>query len=182
MNIPTVEIDPTKTTTKFWDCECIDGYIHPADASICEVCNCTSIHDEQPDSRIVEVISGGYADRYIDECTIKYIEDISKSSLPIGLATPLFRSVAKIVVIEKLYHKNVFSIFTNVVEQYLTDKVIYVPSGVNGWGLDNWIDDNIFIAEVYRRQTYKVLYFINNSRWNDLRIVLSYFGLKIRII
>lgn len=42
-----------KTTEAFWDCECKDNYIHPANEPRCDRCGCSC--DEQPDSRVEEV-------------------------------------------------------------------------------------------------------------------------------
>jgi hypothetical protein len=46
------------TTDKYWDCECLNNYIHPKSQKTCFKC-CTS-SDEQPDSRVSEVIAGGF--------------------------------------------------------------------------------------------------------------------------
>lgn len=46
------------TTEKYWDCECLDGFIHPKSQKTCFKC-CTRA-DEQPDSRISEVLAAGF--------------------------------------------------------------------------------------------------------------------------
>jgi hypothetical protein len=43
-----------RLTPLFWDCECVDDYIHPASQEVCLACNTT--RDEQPDSRVEEVL------------------------------------------------------------------------------------------------------------------------------
>jgi len=43
-----------KTTSKYWDCECLDFYIRPAKQDKCD--DCGTVREEQPDSRIEEVI------------------------------------------------------------------------------------------------------------------------------
>jgi|GEM_PF-2737835 len=40
-------------TPDFWDCECIDDYIHPKTKRLCD--RCGAVADEQPDSRVNEV-------------------------------------------------------------------------------------------------------------------------------
>ena len=51
------EID-IKTTEKYWDCECKENYIHSKEQKVCF--NCGAIVDNQPDSRIDEVIKCGF--------------------------------------------------------------------------------------------------------------------------
>jgi hypothetical protein len=46
------------TTDKFWDCECLTNFIHPKSQKTCFKC-CTRA-DEQPDSRVSEVLAEGY--------------------------------------------------------------------------------------------------------------------------
>jgi hypothetical protein len=46
------------TTDKYWDCECLENFIHPKSQKTCFKC-CTR-EDEQPDSRISEVLSSGF--------------------------------------------------------------------------------------------------------------------------
>lgn len=43
------------TTSLYWDCECLEAYIHPAQVSVCE--DCDRYRDDQPDSRIDEVLA-----------------------------------------------------------------------------------------------------------------------------
>lgn len=47
-----------KTTEKYWDCECIDNFIHPKSQKECSICG--AIAGEQPDSRINEVVMQGF--------------------------------------------------------------------------------------------------------------------------
>jgi hypothetical protein len=47
-----------QTTPLYWDCECDDNYIHARDVSHCTVCGSNS--QEQPDSRINEVLAAGF--------------------------------------------------------------------------------------------------------------------------
>ncbi len=42
-----------ETTEKYWDCECIQNYIHLKSKTECLICGAR--HDEQPDSRVNEV-------------------------------------------------------------------------------------------------------------------------------
>jgi len=46
-----------KTTEEYWDCEYKDNYIHHKSQTLCHECNSTS--DEQPDSRVDEVLLHG---------------------------------------------------------------------------------------------------------------------------
>ena len=51
--------DPNSgTTPQYWDCECEDNYIHPSTQALCETCGVFG--DEQPDSRVDEVIARGF--------------------------------------------------------------------------------------------------------------------------
>lgn len=43
-----------RTTPKYWDCECKDFYIRPVRQDECGACS--AIREEQPDSRVEEVI------------------------------------------------------------------------------------------------------------------------------
>jgi hypothetical protein len=43
------------TTPLFWDCECMEDYIHPASESRC--LRCGAARDESPDSRVREVLN-----------------------------------------------------------------------------------------------------------------------------
>ena len=52
-----METNEIKTTEKYWDCECSHNYIHPKSQSVCEICGANS--EEQPDSRVDEVIRAG---------------------------------------------------------------------------------------------------------------------------
>jgi hypothetical protein len=42
------------TTCLFWDCECVEDYIHPANENECPICD--SKREDQPPSRVQEVI------------------------------------------------------------------------------------------------------------------------------
>lgn len=46
------------TTPEYWDCECLTNFIHPKSQKTCFKC-CTRA-DEQPDSRISEVLAEGF--------------------------------------------------------------------------------------------------------------------------
>jgi hypothetical protein len=46
------------TTDEYWDCECLNNYIHPKNQKTCFKC-CTKA-DEQPDSRVSEVLAAGF--------------------------------------------------------------------------------------------------------------------------
>jgi hypothetical protein len=43
------------TTPLFWDCECVNDFIHPRAQMMCEKCNKNRF--DQPDSRYIEVIA-----------------------------------------------------------------------------------------------------------------------------
>ena len=49
-----LEIEDTITTPLYWDCECRNNFIHPHCVSRCKHCGVYA--DEQPDSRIAEII------------------------------------------------------------------------------------------------------------------------------
>ena len=53
LNITVEKIGDVETTPDFWDCECVQNYIHLKKQSICGICK--AIADEQPDSRIDEI-------------------------------------------------------------------------------------------------------------------------------
>jgi len=42
-------------TDQYWDCECRKNYIHPASENVCTVCHAR--REEQPDSRVTEVLA-----------------------------------------------------------------------------------------------------------------------------
>ncbi len=46
------------TTEKYWDCECLKNFIHPKSQCRCDICG--TIAEEQPDSRISEVLAEGF--------------------------------------------------------------------------------------------------------------------------
>lgn len=45
-------------TSEYWDCECDTDYIHPSPQDKCEICDTT--REEQPDSRVNEVLEAGF--------------------------------------------------------------------------------------------------------------------------
>jgi len=46
------------TTNKYWDCECNKNFIHPKSQKMCYECGAHV--EDQPDSRISEVLSEGF--------------------------------------------------------------------------------------------------------------------------
>jgi len=50
-------INDVRTTEKYWDCECEHNFIHPKTQSKCGICG--ALAEEQPDSRINEVLMFG---------------------------------------------------------------------------------------------------------------------------
>jgi hypothetical protein len=48
--------DDCRTTPFYWDCECKENYTHPK-GIINECSKCGTTHEEQPDSRLNEVIA-----------------------------------------------------------------------------------------------------------------------------
>jgi hypothetical protein len=46
------------TTDQYWDCECEHNFIHPKECPICFKCG--AIKEEQPDSRVNEVLDLGF--------------------------------------------------------------------------------------------------------------------------
>jgi len=55
------------TTDKYWDCECDSDYIHPASEKTCQLCGAE--REEQPDSRLEEVLN------YLGETVIIKVRD-----------------------------------------------------------------------------------------------------------
>ena len=47
--------DGIQLTDKFWDCECLENYIHPCTEEKCPVC--WAERDTQPDSHVKEVVA-----------------------------------------------------------------------------------------------------------------------------
>jgi hypothetical protein len=45
------------TTSRFWDCECAEGYIHPKSDETCKKCGC--YQGDMPDSMLREVVRQG---------------------------------------------------------------------------------------------------------------------------
>lgn len=52
------KINNVETTPKYWDCECKHNFIHPKRQRWCEICK--ALAEEQPDSRINEVLMFGF--------------------------------------------------------------------------------------------------------------------------
>lgn len=52
------ETNDVKTTEKYWDCECKDNFIHPKTQNKCNICG--AVAEEQPDSRVNEVLMFGF--------------------------------------------------------------------------------------------------------------------------
>jgi hypothetical protein len=48
----------SETTSEYWDCGCDDDYIHPANHFRCPICGVS--REEQPDSKVEEVIEKGF--------------------------------------------------------------------------------------------------------------------------
>lgn len=46
------------TTDSYWDCECPDNYIKDRNQDECEICN--SKKEDQPESRVNEVLDAGF--------------------------------------------------------------------------------------------------------------------------
>jgi hypothetical protein len=46
------------TTDKYWDCECLANFIHPKSQKKCDKCG--AVEEEQPDSRVNEVLAEGF--------------------------------------------------------------------------------------------------------------------------
>jgi hypothetical protein len=46
------------TTEKYWDCECLNDFIHPKSQKKCGKCGV--VEEEQPDSRVNEVLAEGF--------------------------------------------------------------------------------------------------------------------------
>jgi aspartyl/asparaginyl beta-hydroxylase (cupin superfamily) len=55
MNIKAEIMKNTTTISDYWDCDCKENYIHPASENSCKLCN--TFREDQPDSRLVEVIN-----------------------------------------------------------------------------------------------------------------------------
>jgi len=45
------------TTHLYWDCECVENYIHPSHDSECDVCHFNREDDAMPDSRVGEILA-----------------------------------------------------------------------------------------------------------------------------
>lgn len=58
-------------TDLFWDCECPENYIHPAFEDECSQCG--ALQENQPDSRMSEVIDMLYDVLYNRECDFSYV-------------------------------------------------------------------------------------------------------------
>lgn len=53
-----VKNEEIKTTENYWDCECEKDFIHPKSQKECSICG--AITEEQPDSRVNEVLAHGF--------------------------------------------------------------------------------------------------------------------------
>jgi hypothetical protein len=51
------KLNDCQTTTEYWDCDCLDDYIHHRTRDMCP--HCVVYRDDQPDSRINEVKEKG---------------------------------------------------------------------------------------------------------------------------
>ncbi len=51
--------DQIETTEKYWDCECKNNFIHSRIQNQCGICGAKA--EEQPDSRINEVLRHGFS-------------------------------------------------------------------------------------------------------------------------
>ena len=58
------------TTEKYWDCNCLKNFIHPKSQKMCYECG--AIEEEQPDSRVSEVLIAGFS---LEDGDIKKIKD-----------------------------------------------------------------------------------------------------------
>lgn len=57
------------TTSMFWDCDCWENFIRPADMPMCEECG--AFKSECPDSRINEIRTTGIHVRWTDPSIIQ---------------------------------------------------------------------------------------------------------------
>lgn len=57
-------------TDEYWDCECKKDYIHLRSQKLCPVC--TKTHEDQPNSRVPEVIEHGFVFLGEETETIKF--------------------------------------------------------------------------------------------------------------
>jgi hypothetical protein len=49
-----------ETTSKYWDCECEDNYIHKSSSTNDEYCSkCNASREDMPDSIVSEVLAAG---------------------------------------------------------------------------------------------------------------------------
>ncbi len=60
-------------TDKYWDCECRNGYIHPSSDNVCTVCH--ALREEQPDSRVTEVLAQIGASEKTNDANVKVTID-----------------------------------------------------------------------------------------------------------
>ena len=52
------KIGDVELTDEYWDCDCEHFFIHPAKYACCEICS--AVKEECPNSRVDEVLAGGY--------------------------------------------------------------------------------------------------------------------------
>jgi hypothetical protein len=64
-------------TPLFWDCECVEEYIHPASDAFCY--RCTAKRGESPDSRVTEIIK--YADT-LPKGLVAIVEEAIDTAVP----------------------------------------------------------------------------------------------------
>ena len=65
-------------TNQYWDCECERNFIHPVEIVMCPVCG--SDKDDQPDSRINEVLQLGFS---LPDADLSSVPDFAAKQLGI---------------------------------------------------------------------------------------------------
>ena len=70
------------TTSLFWDCECEHGYIHPANTPMCY--GCRAVRDEQPDSRVNEVLANSH-EFALDKGVISLLRELQCEAEPMAI-------------------------------------------------------------------------------------------------
>lgn len=71
------------TTPLFWDCECENNYIHPASDESCILCG--AIREEQPDSRVDEVLQQ-HIPQPVDLTAL--VQTVAEGTLPESFGIP----------------------------------------------------------------------------------------------
>jgi hypothetical protein len=89
MNEP-IEIE---TTPLFWDCECIEDYIHPKHETVCGRCHAQQ--EDSPDSRVSELAQLSTPKKLMAQATNLNLDEL----------TPCCRNAAAIVLNEYLHQK-----------------------------------------------------------------------------